>query len=152
MTGDEGREHAVLSDGYRRIRIDIEAGSLIAGHPVLLRYRLTGAIGRSTEDRLLPVRRLAGLFRTGRFLPALFPVERRVERLIEILRVHDALSAGASQRDIAVALFGPDRISSGWRTVSDSLRSRVRRLAREARRLAGGGYRALLGGNRENSN
>lgn len=141
----EGLEHAVLSDGYRRIRIDVEEGSLTAGHPVLLRYRVEGTVGRATEDRLLPLRRLAGLCRTGRFLPALFPDERRIERAIEVLRVHDALDAGASQRAIAAELFGPDRITSDWRTVSDSLRSRVRRLVREAHRMAGGGYRMLLG-------
>ncbi|MBJ7437814.1 MAG: DUF2285 domain-containing protein [Sphingopyxis sp.] len=134
-----------MSDGYRRIRIDVEEGSLLAGHPVLLQYRLAGTIGHSTEARLLPARRLAGLCRTGRFLPALFPDERRVERAIEVLRVHDALFAGASQRAIAAELFGPERISSDWRTVSDSLRSRVRRLVHEARRMAGGGYRKLLG-------
>ncbi|WP_407072274.1 DNA -binding domain-containing protein [Sphingomonas koreensis] len=99
---------------------------------------------RGTDARLLPLRRLAGLFRTGRFLPALFPREHRVERLIDVLRVHDALSAGASQRDIATGLFGPERIPADWRAASDSLRSRVRRLVRDARHMAAGGYRGLL--------
>lgn len=141
----EGREHAVLSDGYRRIRIDIEQGSLACCRPVLLRYVTEGTVGQRTEARLLPLRRLAGLLRTGRFLPALFPAERRVERLIEVLRVADALSAGASQREIAAVLFGSERVSSDWRIVSDSLRSRVRRLVREARHMAADGYRASLG-------
>lgn len=145
VTDPEGREHAVLSDGYRRIRIDVEEGSLADGRPVLLRYLLSGSVGRDTDARLLPLRRAAGLLRTGRFLPALFPVERRIERLIDVLRVADALEAGASQRDIACALFGDERISSDWRAASDSLRSRVRRLVREARRMAAGGYRNLLG-------
>lgn len=143
-TDSAGQEHAVLSDGYHHIRIDVEEGSLIAGRPVLLRYRIAGPIGGETEDRLVPLRRLAGLCRTGRFLPALFPVERRVERLIDLLRVQDALTAGASQRDIALSLFGVERISSDWRAVSDSLRSRVRRLVRDARQMARGGYRDLL--------
>lgn len=142
----DGREHAVFSDGYRRIRIDVEEGSLMAGHSVLLRYALAGPVGRDTEMQLAPLRRLAGLLRTGRFLPALFPAERRVDRLITVLRVGDALHDGASQRDIAAGLFGTGRISSDWRTVSDSLRSRVRRLIREARRMAAGGYRGLPGG------
>ncbi len=136
----------MLSDGYRRIRIDVEEGSFAGGSPILLRYAIHGAVDRDTEARLLPLRRLAGLFRTGRFLPALFPVERRIERLIDVLRVADALEAGASQRDVAAALFGSERVSSDWLGVSDSLRSRVRRLVREARRLAAGGYRGLLRG------
>jgi hypothetical protein len=145
VTDPDGREHAVLSDGYRRIRIDVEEGSLTTGQPIWLRYTLSDVVGRDTEARLMPLRRLAGLFRTGRFLPALFPVERRVERLILVLRVADALSAGASQRDIAAGLFGSERVSSDWRTTSDSLRSRIRRLVREARHMADGGYRGLLG-------
>ena len=141
----EGQEHAVISDGYHHIRIDVEEGSLAAGHPVLLRYRLSGFIDSDAEARILPLRRLAGLYRTGRFLPSLFPRERSVEKLIAVLRVADALSAGASQREIAASLFGGERISSDWRAVSDSLRSRVRRLIRKARAISGGGYRDLLG-------
>lgn len=145
----EGCEHAVLSDGYRRIRIDIEAGSIASGHPVLLRYALEGMVDRDTEARIMPLRRLAGLLRTGRFLPALFPRERRVQRMIEVLRVADALSSGASQRDIAAGLFGSERVASDWRGVSDSLRSRVRRLVCEARRMAAGGYHSLMRRNRK---
>lgn len=134
----------MLSDGYRRIRIDIEQGSICCGRPVRLRYAMQGFVGQRTEARLLPLRRLVGLLRTGRFLPALFPAERRVERLIDVLRVADALSAGASQREIAAVLFGSERVASDWRTVSDSLRSRVRRLVREARRMTARGYRQVL--------
>ncbi len=134
----------MLSDGYRRIRIDIEEGTLVGDLPIRLRYRHDEIIGCDTEMRLAPLRRLAGLFRTGRFLPALFPPERRIERLITVLRVADAIRAGASQREIAAGLFGEERIAADWRTVSDSLRSRVRRLAREARLMAAGGYRSLL--------
>ena len=141
----EGREHVVISDGYHRIRIDVEEGSLAAGQPVVLRFVLSGLVGSDAEARVLPLRRLAGLYRTGRFLPALFPRERKVEKLIEVLRVADALSAGASQRDIAACLFGTERISRDWRTASDSLRSRVRRLVSRARHMASGGYRASLG-------
>lgn len=134
----------MLSDGYRRIRFDIEEGSLACGRPVLLRYAMEGTVGQCTEARLLPLRRLAGLLRTGRFLPALFPAERRIERLIDVLRVADALSSGASQREIAAVLFGSERVSSDWRIVSDSLRSRVKRLVRRARKTRANGYRQIL--------
>ncbi|MBB6426973.1 DNA -binding domain-containing protein [Sphingopyxis sp. JAI128] len=142
--GADGREHAVLSDGYRHLRLDIEEGSLAAGRPILLRYRLDGVLARDVETRLAPLRRLAGVLRTGRFPPALFPRERRIERLIDVLRVADALHDGASQRDIAATLFGEERIASDWRIASDSLRSRVRRLVREARRMTTSGWRNLL--------
>ena len=101
-------------------------------------------VGRDTDARFVPLRRRASLFRTGGFLPPLFPPDRRVERLIQVLRVDDALSAGASQRAIAEVLFGSERISTDWRIASDSLRSRVRRLVRDARRTAEGSYRKLF--------
>lgn len=138
-----GPEHAVLSDGYHHIRIDVDAGSIITGQPVLLRYRMMGIV--DAEAKLLPLRRLIALSRTGRFSRTLFPPDRRIDRWLDALRVHDALRCGASQREIAIALFGQERIPSDWRAASDSLRSRVRRLIRDAHRLAGGGYRKLLG-------
>lgn len=38
----EGREHAVLSDGWHHIRLDIEQGRLEEQEAVLLRYQLRG--------------------------------------------------------------------------------------------------------------
>ncbi len=135
-------EHAVLSDGWHHIRIDIEQGSLAGGEPILLDYRLKGIA--SAEPGILPLRRLIDLCRNRRFSRSLYPPDRRVDRWILALRVQDALLDGASQREIAHALFGdvPERGEGDRR--SDSIRSRVRRLVSEARRLAGGGYRALM--------
>jgi hypothetical protein len=135
-------EHAVLSDGWRHIRLDIEQGSLMGGEPVLLEYRLKGIA--SAETRILPLRRLLDLCRKGRFSRALYPRDRRIERWILALRVHDAVLAGASQREIARVLFGDVPGRGAGDRHSDSIRSRVRRLAADARRLAGGGYRALM--------
>jgi hypothetical protein len=61
-----------------------------------------------------------------------------------MLRVHDALAAGASQREIASVLFGAERVEADWLGTSESLRSRVKRLVRDARAMARGGYRSLL--------
>jgi len=141
-TDVEGREHAVLSDGWHRIRIDVEKGSIAREEAVLLHYRLLGVA--SAETRILPLRRFLELCRHGRFARSLFPRDPRVERWLTVLRVHDALAAGASQREIGAALFGEDRILLDWTDSADSLRSRVRRLVRDARRMAGGGYRQLL--------
>jgi hypothetical protein len=95
---------------------------------------------------LLPLRRFLDLCRHRRFSRSLFPRDLRIDRWIEVLRVHDALKDGASQREIGGALFGKERITRDWNDASDSLRSRVRRLSREARAMAAGGYRSLLNG------
>ena len=143
VTGAAG-EHAVLTDGWRHIRLDIAQGSLAAGAPVLLEYRLKGT--GSVEPKILPLRRLVDLCRKRRFSVSLYPPDRRVDRWILALRVHDAVIDGASQRDIAGALFGdPAGAGAGeGDRRADSLRSRVRRLMGEARRLAEGGYRTLM--------
>ena len=137
-----GCEHAVLSDGWHHIRLDIEEGRLAGQDAVLLHYRLRGLA--SAETRLLPLRRLLDLCRHRRFARSLFPRDPRIDRGIELLRVHDALGEGASQREIGAMLFGEERAAREWNGASDSLRSRVRRLVREARDMARGGYRQLM--------
>lgn len=139
----EGREHAVLSDGWHHIRLDVEAGSLLASRAVVLHYEIAG-IARA-EPKVLPLRRFLALARHRRFMVTLFPPEPRIGRLIDMLRVHDALVAGASQREIAEALFGRERASKGWHS-ADSWRSRVRRLIADARAMAAGGFWSLMNG------
>jgi hypothetical protein len=146
VVSDTAGEHAVLSDGWRHIRIDIEGESLVEGRPVMLRYVLHGVA--SAEPKILPLRRLLDLCRHRRFSVSLYPPDRRIDRWILALRVHDAMMAGASQSDIARVLFDDNPGLAAAARRSDSLRSRVRRLAGEARRLAAGGYRALMTGRR----
>jgi hypothetical protein len=138
----EGCEHVVLSDGLHHIRFDVEEGRLTGEEVVLLHYRLRGLV--SADARLLPLRRLLHLCRHRRFAQALFPRDPHITRGIATLRVHDALKDGASQREIGEVMFGWKRIAEDWNDRSDSLRSRVRRLVREARAMAAGGYRKLL--------
>jgi hypothetical protein len=139
---DEQGEHAVLSDGWHRIRIDVAAGTMLGGGSVILHYELAGIA--SAGPKILPLRRLVDLCRTKRFSVSLYPQDRRIERWIVALRVHDAIVSGASQSDIAHVLFGDDPDDAGAGRRADSLRSRVRRLAAEAKRMAAGGYRSLL--------
>ncbi|MDO6416144.1 DUF2285 domain-containing protein [Sphingomonas sp. BIUV-7] len=142
ITDTTGSEHAVLSDGWRRIRIDVSAGSLLGEGPVMLHYDVAGV--ETAIAPLLTLRRLLHLCRYRRFGRALFPADRRMDRWLSVLRTHDALADGASQYEIACALFGESRIDREWRQSADALRSRVRRMVREARHFAGGGYRSLM--------
>jgi len=59
-----------------------------------------------------------------------------------MLRAWDGAKAGASQREIAVALFGETAVRRDWE--AGFLRTRVQRLIRGAQALIGGGYRRLL--------
>ncbi len=141
LRDDAAREHVVLGDGLRRLRLDVAGGSLLAG-PVRLRFRLEGL--HAIEAPLLTLRRLAGLDRLGRMPHQLYPVERRASRWIQALRAVDAEARGASQREIAEALVGSARIRSDWNAGSDYLRSQVRRLLGLGRRMVRGDWRDLL--------
>jgi hypothetical protein len=136
-----GGEHLLLSDGLRAIRIDILAGTVGCG-PVRLRYQFGGLAG--AEPPLLALRRLIHLCRTGRFSRSLHAREPRTRRRLLTLRAYDALAAGADQREIAAVLLAPGARGPRWRSEAPSLRSRAQRLVRGTRRMATGGYRALL--------
>ncbi|MES2251647.1 MAG: DUF2285 domain-containing protein [Pseudomonadota bacterium] len=59
------------------------------------------------------------------------------------LQTLDGLHAGATQREIAQALFGAAVVAERWHDLGE-LRAQVRRLARRGRALMDGGYRRLL--------
>jgi len=61
-----------------------------------------------------------------------------------MLRVHDALTAGASIRDIGIMLYGLARIEAEWRDPGESLKSQCRRFIASARAMASGEYKDLL--------
>ena len=141
LSPDGGSRQLLLSDGPRHIHLALREGSLLDG-PVRLRYALEGLM--DIEPKLLTVRRLAGLWRLGRMPAELFPRDPRARRWIEMLRALDASRDGASQRDIAAALFGAGAVRRDWRAASDYLRLRIQRLARNGEAMLDGGYLRLV--------
>jgi hypothetical protein len=117
-------------------------GASLASGLVRLEYRLGGF--SDLERQLLTLRRLLALRASGSFSGALYPPWTRARRHVLMLRVHDALAAGASQRDIAAILLSREARCARWRVEAPTLRSRVQRLARGARAFAGDGYLTLL--------
>jgi hypothetical protein len=59
------------------------------------------------------------------------------------LQVLDGLAAGASQRELAIAIFGSSAVARGWQP-DGALRAQVRYLIRRARALTEGEYRSLI--------
>ncbi len=62
---------------------------------------------------------------------------------VRALQVLDGLAAGASQRELAVALFGGAAVARRWQP-DGALRAQVRYLIRRARALMAGDYRTLV--------
>ncbi len=138
---DDGHDSVLFSDGTHHLLLEIVEGSVMAG-PVRLTYRLSGF--RSVDTHTLTIRRLARLFRFGRFPQILFRPEPRAHRWIMALRAYDGTMMGASQREVATVLFGKQTVCDGWSGRSDYLRLRIQRLIRGAERMVSGGYRDLL--------
>jgi hypothetical protein len=134
-------EHLLLADGLRSIRLDGPRGTFSEG-PVCLSYQLSGLA--AAERPLLALRRLLALCRSGEFPHSLYRREARARRWILLLRAHDALAAGAGQREIAGELLSRSVREPRWRTREPSMRSQAQRLVRSARHMASGGYRVLL--------
>lgn len=140
VPGEMGGEHAVLSDGSHHIRLDVVAGRM--SEHAAVRFDVTFAgLGRA-EAGLLPLQRLLALHRHRRFGRALYPWDAAIARSAVLLRVQDALACGTSPRELAQVLVGTDTVTRDW--PADSLRSRMKRLIRQARAMAAGGYRDLL--------
>lgn len=135
-------EHILLSDGLRSIRVDVVAGTLARGAAAVT-WRIEGLAGAG--PRLDALRQLAALARHGRFARSLHRPERRAPRWIAMLRVHDAIAAGASYREIVAGLFGVTVPGPGWRETAGPWRLRVQRLAAAGRKVLAAGPGAWFG-------
>jgi len=142
---DDQGWHLVLSAGKRRYRLNI-CGQTTEGEP--LAYVLPG--DKFWETRQAAVSAFHGHLRLGQVskLPiSLAPGASEHWRLVQWLRLLDALSAGASARELAIELIARDvrRYSAAeWDTSSE--RKRIARWQRQALAMRDGGYRSLLSG------
>jgi len=98
----------------------------------------------SIRPRIQMIEALNILSATGKLPARLFPREPRGARLCTVLQALDGYLAGASQREIAIALFGSDRVRRDWSDPGNHLRDRVRRAIRRGRMLMNGGYIGFL--------
>lgn len=129
---ERGIEHLLLEGGRGQLRIDIVRGTTQQG-AVGLMWQIQGLeTGRPALEAL---GRFLSLRATGRLPRASRPTPAQTRRTAALLRVGDALEAGASQREIALALFGSRMIGASWRSEAGPYRLRVQRLVRAARRI-----------------
>ena len=136
-----GSESLLLRDGLNSIRLDIMSGSLLDG-PVALRFDIHGT--DPVDSKVDTLRRFLHFQRTGMIPAPSLPRVRRHQRVSLALRVHDALSQGASIRDVGIMLFGFGRVDVEWEASGESLKSASRRLIALARSMASGEYLTLL--------
>jgi hypothetical protein len=107
-------------------------------------YSLVLPLDELFDVRLQAAKHLADVLRGRVAKPFPPPISKqRRNRLIAGLRALDAVAAGASYRDIAIALSGKTAVTARpWKT--HDLRDRTIRLVRDALKLMRGSYRHLL--------
>ncbi len=99
---------------------------------------------RFLRQRLVALEALNAVVHEGRLPGNLFPVDPRSQRLRQVLQALDGWLAGATYRQIGIALFGEERVTMDWSDARQNLFDRVRRAVYRGRALMTGGYRRLL--------
>ena len=100
------------------------------------------------EHRLRQVRRCQALMEhrePGNAGAPLARPDRVAVADMRSLQALDGVLAGASQRDVATAIFGYPRVNDEWST-DGSLRAQIRHLIRRGREFVNGGYARLITG------
>jgi hypothetical protein len=138
----DGRRHVVFSEEGRYLQIEV-FGDLDLNHARFMVEVVTPP-GRRLTDHIQAITRFADLARCGRLRPALYPPHARGRRLSSVLQALDGALAGATHRDIAVALFGESRVGLDWTHPAGNMRDRVRKAITRGRFLMNGGYRQFF--------
>lgn len=134
-----GCEHLLLRAGHGSARLDIVSGTLLEG-PVVLLFDFAAV--DTIESAIGALHRFLDFQRTGTLPGAPAHGGQRLRRQILALRVHDAIAAGASIRDVGIMLFGSERVRDEW--ADEALKSQCRRLIALAGEMTVGGYLSLF--------
>jgi hypothetical protein len=134
-----GRQHLLLRNNGAVLQLTVE-GVEVAYGPVVLTFLVHGpaALG-SASKQLATLRRI--LAPTSPSVPARTRWTAQTLKRRDAVIALDGRSAGATYRDVAIFLRGPERAERDWGT---GLKERMRRDLRRGEALARGRYRDLL--------
>ncbi len=136
-----GREQVQLSQGGAKVQLAVSGASLLDAPCLLTELAIPDD---RAGPRLAAIAAFNHLAQGGRGTVPSHVHGGASARLALVLQALDGHLAGASQRQIAVSLFGPKRVESGWRDSGNCMRDRVRRAVRRGRHMMDSGYLDLL--------
>jgi hypothetical protein len=129
-------QHVLLHGSGHNIQLAISGASILEPVHLLAKFEF------GSEDMCRQVEVLhqfnnliAGVLSAG---------NQEATRLRNVLQALDGSLAGASHRDIAIALFGAARVEADWNDPRQNMRDRVRRAVHRGRALMTGGYKKFL--------
>ena len=137
-----GMQIILMTQSELALQLNVHGAEIAA--PVHLFADVLSASPMRSEQALIRAA-INDLQTSGRFRSGRFPAEPRGARLRMILLALDGSLAGASHRQIAMEIFGHDRVAETWRDPRSHLRDAVRRAISRGRMLMMGGYRQFVG-------
>lgn len=141
MIGVDGSQQLLLRDGPHSLQLDIRGASISEPATLFLDTALPEE-GADIEIALL--RCFHELRSTGGLLRQSFPPHPYAKRAALVLTALDGYLASVSHREIAVAVFGPQRVERDWGDPGEHLRDAVRRAIARGVALMEHGYSSLL--------
>jgi hypothetical protein len=125
----------------RGLQLSVNGASVLA--PVhLLIDAAPGPAAARTQLRLLKC--FNDLTLTGRIKPRSFLDKVAPRRLKTVLQALDGAMAGASHREIALAIYGVERVRMDWNDPREHLKDHIRKTIRRGLGWVEGGYRSFL--------
>jgi hypothetical protein len=136
-----GRQHVRLRRGSANIQLAVSGISLLESPYLLTELVLPDDLARARLAAIGAFNRLSG----RRIMAGPSSAEGVAsQRLPLVLQALDGYLAGASQRQIAISLFGLRRVEQEWRDAGGHIRDCVRRAIGRGRHLMTAGYLELL--------
>lgn len=136
-----GRQHLLLLESGRGLQLVIDGADIRAPvhllSPVLLDDK---QIKTQTET----IRCFNELLISNRLLSAHYLTDPPSPRLNFVVKALDGWLARMPHKEIAVTLFGANRVQQDWYDPYEHLRDRVRKAIRQGKSLMSGGYLKLL--------
>lgn len=141
LVEDDKRYHVLFAQEGRSVQLEMQGEADFTSL-----HLMTTAIPRLAQSVtwLRSLKRLSDLAKYRTLRSSLYRPGPRGPRFIHVLQALDGWRAGATQREIAIALFGARRVDQNWADPRDHLRDRTRRAVRRGRALMAGGYLRLL--------
>lgn len=138
IIGPTGLEHVILKDADRALTLRLQ-GSRATLAPVSATFLVSGIPQPHRVAADFDI--LAGLVHSPR---------HKVYRLRERLFLRDALVAldgrhtGASYRETAAVIYGPERARAAWSSASTAMKERMRHALARGQQFRNGAYKKLL--------
>ncbi|NIK87577.1 hypothetical protein FHS83_000895 [Rhizomicrobium palustre] len=141
LIAPDGLQHVTVRDGVRTLQLCIRGQSLL--HPVTLVFDTAAAPSLfSRQNQSLACFQA---YRAGQgFLERHFPADPHAKRLTFVLKALDGWLFGLPQREIALTLYGRERVERDWRDPRENLRDQVRHAIARGRALVERGHCAFL--------